>query len=57
MRGILAHHDPERAVGVHVIRAVLRVILQYQYCRIVPERRMRDRFHDAADRQIIVRDR
>jgi len=54
LRRILAHHDSERAVCVHVIRPGLRIVFQNQYGRIVPERRVRNRFHYAADGQIIV---
>jgi hypothetical protein len=39
MRRVLAHHDPERPVCVHVIRPSLRIAFQNQYRRIVPERR------------------
>ena len=55
-RRILADYQGDAAVCIHVIGAGLRIVFKDEESRVVPERRVGDRFNSAADGEIVVGD-
>jgi len=56
MPGIGAEDERRRAVRIHVVRAVLRVIFDHKDRRLRPELRVADRFDELAQREVVVAD-
>src|SRR5258708_356379 len=43
-------------MGVDVVRAVLRIVLDHEYSHLLPEPALREPFHQPSQRQIVVTD-
>src|SRR5271167_3029148 len=54
---ILADDQRSRAMRIHMIGSVLRIILNYENGSVVPVRAMRHRINHAANREIVIGDR
>lgn len=55
--GIRTDDQHRAAVRIHVIYATLRVILDDEDRRIVPDRAMGDRIHDLAEGKVVISDK
>ena len=56
-RRILADDQSDRAMRIHMVRAVLGVVFQNKDGRVLPVRAVGDRFDDASQRQVVIRNR
>ena len=54
--GVRRNDERDRAVCVHVIRAVLGVVLGHEDCRLAPELALCERLDDATEGQVVVGD-
>src|SRR5580700_3578262 len=53
-RRVLADDERDRAVRVHMVGTVLRVVFQNENCRVIPVGAVRNGVNHAAEREVVV---